>query len=66
MVSKFSLSDVQANAILEMRLQRLTNLQQSKIEEEYKNICDNIKEFKAILADENLVFDIIREDIYEI
>ena len=66
LVSKFSLSDVQANAILEMRLQRLTNLEQSKIEEEYKKICDNIKEFKAILADENLVFDIIREDIYEI
>ncbi len=66
LVSEFSLSDVQANAILEMRLQRLTNLEQSKIEEEYKKICDNIKEFKAILADENLVLDIIREDIYEI
>ncbi|MGR3303343.1 MAG: DNA gyrase subunit A [Candidatus Scalindua sp.] len=66
LVSEFSLSEVQANAILEMRLQRLTNLEQSKLEEEYKKICDNIKEFKAILADENLVLDIIREDIYEI
>ena len=66
LISKFSLSDIQANAILEMRLQRLTNLEQSKIEEEYNKICDNIKEFKAILADENLVLDIIREDIYEI
>ena len=65
LVSKFSLSDVQANAILEMRLQRLTNLEQSKIEEEYKKVCDNIKEFKAILADENLVLDIIREDLHE-
>ena len=65
LISKFSLSDVQANAILEMRLQRLTNLEQSKIEEEYKKVCDNIKEFKAILADENLVLDIIREDLHE-
>ena len=65
LVSKFSLSDVQANAILEMRLQRLTNLEQSKIEEEYKKVCDNIKEFKSILADENLVLDIIREDLHE-
>jgi DNA gyrase subunit A len=48
-----------------MRLQRLTNLEQSKIEEEYKKVCDNIKEFKAILADENLVLDIIREDLHE-
>jgi len=65
LISKFSLSDVQANAILEMRLQRLTNLEQSKIEEEYKKVCDNIKEFKAILADENLVLDIVREDLHE-
>jgi DNA gyrase subunit A len=65
LVSEFSLSDVQANAILEMRLQRLTNLEQSKIEEEYKKVCDNIKEYKAILADENLVLDIIREDLHE-
>ncbi len=65
LVSRFSLSEVQANAILEMRLQRLTNLEQSRIEEEYKKICDNITEYKAILADENLVLDIIREDLHE-
>lgn len=65
LISKFSLSDVQANAILEMRLQRLTNLEQSKIEEEYKKVCDNIKEYKSILAEENLVLDIIREDLHE-
>ena len=66
LVSTFSLSEVQANAILEMRLQRLTNLEQAKIEEEYEKICANIKELKAILADEKLVLDIIREDLYEI
>lgn len=65
LVSKFSLSDIQANAILEMRLQRLTNLEQSKIEEEYNKVCENIREYKSILADENLVLDIIREDLHE-
>lgn len=66
LVSRFSLSDVQANAILEMRLQRLTNLEQSKIEEEYNKVCENIREYKSILADENLVLDIVREDLHEI
>ncbi len=66
LVSKFSLTEVQANAILDMKLQRLTNLEQNKIEEEYKNICENISEYKAILADERLVFDIIRKDMNEI
>ena len=66
LVSKFSLSERQANAILEMRLQRLTNLEQSKIEEEYKKVCENIKEYKDILANENLVLDIIREDLHEV
>ncbi len=66
LVSRFSLSERQANAILEMRLQRLTNLEQSKIEEEYKKVCENIMEYKNILANENLVLDIIREDLHEI
>jgi DNA gyrase subunit A len=66
LVSRFSLSDVQANAILEMRLQRLTNLEQSKIEEDYNKVCENIREYKSILADENLVLDIVREDLHEI
>jgi DNA gyrase subunit A (EC 5.99.1.3) len=66
LVSRFSLSERQANAILEMRLQRLTNLEQSKIEEEYKKVCENIREYKNILANENLVLDIIREDLHEI
>ena len=66
LMSRFSLTDRQANAILEMRLQRLTNLEQSKIEEEYQKVCDSIREYKAILANENLVLDIIREDLHEI
>ncbi|MCP5003886.1 MAG: DNA gyrase subunit A [Planctomycetes bacterium] len=66
LVSTFSLSEIQANAILDMRLQRLTNLEQAKIEEEYEKVCANIEELKAILRDEQLVLDIIREDLYEI
>lgn len=66
LISRFSLSERQANAILEMRLQRLTNLEQSKLEEEYKKVCENIKEYKDILANENLVLDIIREDLHEV
>ena len=66
LVSRFSLSERQANAILEMRLQRLTNLEQSKLEDEYKKVCASIKEYKAILENENLVLDIIREDLHEI
>ena len=66
LVSKFSLSERQANAILEMRLQRLTNMEQSKIDEEYKKVCENIREYKDILANENLVLDIIREDLHEV
>ena len=66
LVSRFSLSERQANAILEMRLQRLTNLEQSKIEDEYIKVCENIREYKDILANENLVLDIIREDLHEI
>ena len=66
LVSRFSLSERQANAILEMRLQRLTNLEQTKLEEEYQKVCENIREYKAILENENLVLDIIREDLQEI
>ncbi|MDR4506028.1 MAG: DNA gyrase subunit A [Candidatus Scalindua sp.] len=66
LIATFSLSEIQANAILDMRLQRLTNLEQAKIEEEYEKVCANIEELKAILADERLVLDIIREDLFEI
>jgi DNA gyrase subunit A len=66
LMNQFSLSELQANAILDMRLQRLTGLEQDKIEEEYKKLCANIKEFQAILASEKLVLDIIKKDIEEI
>ncbi len=66
LISQFSLSEIQANAILDMKLQRLTGLEQGKIEEEYKKICAEIKEYQAILASDRLVLDIIKKDIVEI
>jgi len=66
LIKQFSLSEIQANAILDMKLQRLTGLEQGKIEEEYKKICADIKEYQAILASEKLVLNIIKKDIAEI
>ncbi len=66
LISRFSLSEIQANAILDMKLQRLTGLEQEKIEEEYKKICAEIKEYQAILSQDKLVLNIIKNDILEI
>lgn len=66
LISRFSLSELQANAILDMKLQRLTGLEQEKIEEEYKKICAEIKEYQAILSQDKLVLNIIKNDILEI
>lgn len=66
LLTNFPLSKIQAQAILDMRLQRLTGLERDKIIEDYKNIIKEIKRLKAILADPKLVDDIIREDLTEI
>jgi DNA gyrase subunit A len=66
LMKQFKLSDRQATAILEMRLQRLTGLERQKIEEELARLRDDIEGYQAILADESLVLDIIREDLYEL
>ncbi|OHB35843.1 MAG: DNA gyrase subunit A [Planctomycetes bacterium GWA2_39_15] len=66
LMGKFSLSEIQANAILDMKLQRLTGLEQGKIEEEYKKVCADIKEYQAILTSEKLVLNIIKKDVIEI
>ena len=65
-MTQFSLSEKQAQAILDMRLQRLTGLEREKIEEEYQTLMTLIAELKAILADEEKVFEIIREELIEI
>ncbi|WP_295101493.1 DNA gyrase subunit A [uncultured Candidatus Kuenenia sp.] len=66
LISTFSLSEIQANAILDMRLQRLTGLEQGKIDAEYEKLCADIKEYQSILANEKLVLDIIKKDVAEI
>jgi DNA gyrase subunit A len=66
LMEQFSLSEKQAQAILDMRLQRLTGLEREKIEEEYQSLVKLIAELKAILADEEKVLIIIREELIEI
>jgi DNA gyrase subunit A len=66
LVNKFSLTEIQAQAILEMRLQRLTGLEREKIQQDYKNTLKNIARFKEILASERLVLNIIKNELSEI
>lgn len=66
LMTEFSLSEKQAQAILDMRLQRLTGLEREKIEEEYQGLMELIAELKAILADEEKVLEIIREELTEV
>lgn len=66
LINRFSLSYDQAQAILDMRLQRLTGLERDKIEAEYAELQRKIAEYKAILADEQLVLDIISTELNEI
>ena len=66
LMERFGLSDIQAQAILDMRLKTLSGLQREKIEEEYKQLMDLIEHLRAILKSEKLVFDIIKEELIEI
>jgi DNA gyrase subunit A len=66
LVKKFSLTEKQAQAILEMRLQRLTGLERDKIQQDYKNIIKDIARFKEILTSEKLVLNIIKDELSEI
>ncbi|BBH23377.1 DNA gyrase subunit A [Paenibacillus baekrokdamisoli] len=66
LITRFNLSFDQAQAILDMRLQRLTGLERDKIEAEYAELQKKIAEFKAILADEQLVLQIISEELNEV
>lgn len=60
------LSGVQAQAILTMQLQRLTGLEIEKLAKDFSALVEEIADYEGILADENLVLDIIREDLYEL
>ncbi|GFN31282.1 DNA gyrase subunit A [Paenibacillus xylaniclasticus] len=66
LIARFELSQEQAQAILDMRLQRLTGLERDKIEAEYNELLAKIAEYKAILADEQLVLEIISTELEEI
>ena len=66
LIERFGLSDRQAQAILDMRLQRLTGLERDKIEAEYADLQKQIEWFKAVLADEKLLLGVIRDEITEI
>jgi DNA gyrase subunit A len=63
LIKQFSLSEKQAQAILEMRLQRLTGLERDKIQQDYKNTLKDIARFKEILASERLVLNIIKDEL---
>ncbi len=63
LMKRFKLSDIQARAILDMRLQRLTGLERKKIEEEYRDTIKLIEKLKAILKSKQLQMEIIREEL---
>ncbi len=65
LVAEFGFSSLQADAILKMTLSKLTNLEKEKLIRDLQELREKIAEYKAILADVNLVHDIIREDLYE-
>ena len=66
LIEEFALSDAQAQAIVDMRLRTLTGLEREKLESEYKELMEKIRELKAILSDRNLLLRVIRQEILEI
>jgi DNA gyrase subunit A len=66
LMTRFKLSELQSKAILEMRLQTLAGLERKKIEDEYNELMEIIKDLKAILADPQRVLEIIKEELSDI
>ncbi len=66
LMERFHLTEIQANAILEMKLRRLTGLERAKIEAELADLLEKIKYYKEILASEQKVLNIIKEELLEI
>ena len=66
LISKYSLTEIQADAILELRLRRLTGLEREKIEAELQELLEKIKYYKEILASEEKVLEIIKTELLEI
>lgn len=65
LIARFELSDVQCQAILDMPLRRLTGLERDELQNEFDDLMGKIMQYKAILADSKLVYDMIREDAHE-
>ena len=66
LMERFGLSDIQAQAILDMQLKRLSGLQREKIEEEYNELMKLIAYYKEVLSSETLVFKIVKDELLEI
>ena len=66
LIERFSMSPIQAQAILDMRLQRLTGLEREKILEEYQSVLKDIARFRKILGSEQLVLDIVKEELDQV
>lgn len=66
LMDRFSLSEKQAQAILDMRLARLQGLEREKIEEEYEELCKKIAYYKELLADEHKLMGVVKEELLEI
>ncbi len=66
LMNNFALTQIQADSILELKLRRLTGLERAKIEEELKSLLDLIEELKSILASEQKVLDIIKQELTDI
>lgn len=66
LMTHFEMTDRQANAVLDLRLYQLTGLEREKIEDEYKDLLQKIQHYRAILASEKMVRDIIKEELAEI
>ncbi len=66
LMERFGLSEIQSQAILDMRLARLQGLEREKIENEYKELMEQIAWFKKVLADESILMNIIKEELLEI
>ncbi len=66
LMSSFGLSEAQARAILDLRLQRLTGLERDKIKSEYDELMERIAYYKKVLSDEGLRFQIIKDELHEV
>ena len=64
LITAFGLTEVQAQAIVDMRLRALTGLERARLQGEYDELVNKIRELKAILGDRNLLLRVIRQEIF--